>query len=94
MPPQEAKAKLMELKGIGEYSADIVSPHLGFALNVWSARIFNLLIFGEKAESPRNVIPELKKVAEDRWRQWRGYVFFYVLHDLSKLSIRFNLNLT
>lgn len=94
MPPQEAKAKLMELKGIGEYSADIVSPHPGFALDVWSAKIFNLLILGEKAESPRNVIPELKKVAEDRWGQWRGYVFFYVLHDLSNLSIRFNLNLT
>jgi 3-methyladenine DNA glycosylase/8-oxoguanine DNA glycosylase len=94
MPPQEAKAKLMEHKGIGEYSADIVSPHPGFALDVWSAKIFNLLIFGEKAESPRNVILKLKKVAEDRWGQWRGYVFFYVLHDLSNLSIRFNLNLT
>jgi len=94
MPAQEAKAKLMELKGIGEYSADIVSPHPGFALDMWSAKIFNMLIFGEKAESPRNIIPKLKKVAEDRWGQWRGYVFIYVLHDLSNLSIRFNLNLT
>jgi len=94
MPVQEAKAKLMELKGIGEYSADIVSPHPGFALDVWSAKIFNMLIFGEKAELPRNAIPKLKKVAEDRWGQWRGYVFIYVLHDLSNLSIRFNLDLT
>jgi DNA-3-methyladenine glycosylase II len=94
MPAQEAKAKLMELKGIGEYSADIVSPHPGFALDVWSAKIFNLLILREKAEMPRNAIPKLKKVAEDRWGQWRGYVFIYVLHDLSNLSIRFNLNLT
>jgi hypothetical protein len=61
---------------------------------VWSAKIFNLLILGEKAESPRNAISKLKKVAEDRWGQWRGYVFIYVLHDLSNLSIRFNLNLT
>jgi len=94
MPAKEAKAKLMELKGIGEYSADIVSPHPGFALDVWSAKIFNMLIFGEKAESPRDAIPALKRVAEDRWRQWRGYIFVYVLHDLSNLSIRFKLNLT
>jgi 3-methyladenine DNA glycosylase/8-oxoguanine DNA glycosylase len=94
MPVEEAKTKLMELKGIGEYSADIVSPHPGFALDVWSAKIFNMLIFGEKVESPRNTIPALKKVAEDKWGRWRGYVFVYVLHDLRNLSIRFNLNLT
>jgi len=94
MSAEEAKAKLMELKGIGEYSADIVSPHPGFALDVWSAKIFNLLLFGEEAESPRDMIPKLKKIAEDRWGEWRGYVFIYVLHDLNNLSKRFNLNLT
>jgi DNA-3-methyladenine glycosylase II len=94
MTDQEAKAKLMELKGIGEYSADIVSPHPGFALDVWSAKIFSALILGKQAESPRSVIPKLKKMAEDRWGQCRGYVFFYVLHDLKNLSNRFNLDLT
>jgi DNA-3-methyladenine glycosylase II len=94
MTEQEAKAKLMELKGIGEYSADIVSPHAGFALDVWSAKIFSLLILGEEAESPRSVIPKLKKIAEDRWGRWRGYVFMYVLHDLTNLSNRFKLDLT
>lgn len=91
MSAEDAKAKLMELKGIGEYSADIVSPHPGFALDVWSARIFSMLLLGEEAESPRNLIPKLKKIAEDRWGQWRGYVFIYVLHDLNNLSDRFNL---
>ena len=94
MPAEEAKAKLTELKGIGEYSADIVSPHPGFALDVWSAKIFNMLLFREKAESPRSVIPKLKKIAEERWGKWRGYVFTYVLNDLNNLSRRFNLNLT
>jgi DNA-3-methyladenine glycosylase II len=91
---QEAKAKLMELNGIGEYSTDIVLPHSGFALDVWSAKIFSALLLGEKAESPRNLIPKLKKMAEDRWDRWRGYVFIYVLHDLDNLSRKFNLNLT
>ena len=94
MPADEAKAKLMELKGIGEYSADIVSPHPGFALDIWSAKIFNMLLFGEKPESPRDIIPKLKKVAEDRWGKWRGYVFTYVLNDLNNLSRRFDFNLT
>jgi len=93
MPPEEAKAKLMKLKGIGEYSADIVSPHPGFALDVWSAKIFSALLFAEKAASPRSIIPKLKKVAEDRWGNWRGYVFTYVLNDLNNLSKRFKLNL-
>jgi DNA-3-methyladenine glycosylase II len=93
MSAQTAKAKLMELKGIGEYSADIVSPHGGFALDVWSAKIFSLLLLGREAESPRELIPRLKKMAEDRWGQWRGYVFIYVLHDLENLSRMFSLNL-
>jgi len=94
MSPQEAKVKLMQLDGIGEYSADIVLPHSGFALDVWSAKIFNALLLGEKAESPRDLIPKLKNMAEERWGNWRGYVFIYVLNDLDHLSRRFNLNLT
>ena len=88
MSPEDAKAKLMELKGIGEYSADIVSPHPGFALDVWSAQIFSKLLLGRRTESPRDAIPDLKKIAEKRWGNWRGYVFTYVLNDLDKLSER------
>ena len=93
MTEKEAKTKLMGLKGIGEYSADIVSPHPGFALDVWSAKIFSALMLGKEPKSPRTVIPKLKKMAEDRWGRWRGYVFIYVLHDLNNLS-KFNLDLT
>lgn len=93
MSAEEAKAKLVGLKGIGEYSADIVSPHPGFAIDVWSAKIFSRLLFGKEPESPRTIIPELKKTAEERWGKWRGYVFVYVLNDLDNLSKRFNFNL-
>ena len=93
MTPEEARTKLMELKGIGEYSADITSPHHGFALDVWSARIFGLLLYGVELESPRDEISKLKKVAEERWGLWRGYVFICVLNDLNNLSSRFGLNL-
>ncbi len=94
MSPQEAKAKLMELEGIGEYSADIVLPQAGLPLDVWSAKIFSLLLLGKASQSPRKAIPELKKLAEQRWGIWRGYVFIYVLHDLNNLSRKLKLNLT
>jgi 3-methyladenine DNA glycosylase/8-oxoguanine DNA glycosylase len=94
MSAEDARAKLMELKGVGEYSADIITPHPGFALDVWSSKIFSLLLFGKRAESPRNVISELKKLAEEKWGKWRGYVFTYVLNDIQNLSRRFNLKLT
>jgi len=94
MLPDEARARLMELKGIGDYSADIVSPHFGFALDVWSAKIFSLLMFGKVPENPREAIPRIKRIAEERWGKWRGYVFIYVLHDLKNLSRRYGLNLT
>jgi 3-methyladenine DNA glycosylase/8-oxoguanine DNA glycosylase len=94
MSTEDAKAKLMEIKGIGEYSADIVSPHPGFALDVWSAKIFNLLLFRKEPESPREIIPRIKEIAEERWGEWRGHVFTYVLNDLDNLSRRFKLNLT
>ncbi|HML02619.1 MAG TPA: hypothetical protein VK487_04505 [Candidatus Bathyarchaeia archaeon] len=94
MSAQDARAKLMELKGIGEYSADIITPHPGFALDVWSSKIFSLLLLKKKPESPRSIISELKKLAEKRWGKWRGYVFTYVLNDIPNLSRRFNLNLT
>ena len=92
--PLEAQAKLMELPGIGEYSADIVLPQAGMPLDVWSAKIFSLLLLGMKPRFPRESIPKLKKIAEEKWGRWRGYVFIYVLHDLSNLSRKLKLKLT
>ncbi len=94
MPPPEAKTRLMELKGIGEYSADIVLPQIGLPLDVWSAKIFNYLLLQRAPQSPRKSIPRLKKIAEERWGIWKGYVFIYVLHDLPNLSKKLKVNLT
>lgn len=94
MSAEEAKAKLMQLKGIGDYSADIVTPHPGFALDVWSAKIFSLLLFRREPQNPRDIIPKIKEIAQEKWGKWMGYVFTYVLNDLHNLSKRFDLNLT
>ncbi len=91
---ETAKTTLMELKGIDDYSADIVAPHFGFPLNIWSAKIFSLLLQGTKPESPRAEIPQLKKAATERWGTYSGYVFVYVLNDLKNLSQNLGFNLT
>ncbi len=90
----EAKKRLLSLRGIGDYSADIVSPGMGFPVDVWSAKIFNILLNGNAPKNPREKIPELKKIAEQRWGKWRGYAFAYVLNDLPNLSKRIGIDLT
>lgn len=94
MNAEEAKQQLLTLRGIGDYSADIVLPGMGFPLDVWSAKIFHILFFGEKPENPRQAIPLLKQTAEKHWGKWQGYAFVYVLNDLTRLSKRIGVDLT
>ncbi len=94
MLPDDAKKKLRTLKGIGDYSAELVMPHMGFPLDVWSAKIFNVLFCGKKPQDPREEIVGLKKIAEERWGSWRGYAFVYVLNDLPQLSKRVGVDFT
>jgi 3-methyladenine DNA glycosylase/8-oxoguanine DNA glycosylase len=93
MAPEEAKKKLLTLRGIGDYSADIVVPGMGFPLDVWSAKIFHVLFYGREPENPRQAVSLLKNAAEERWGKWRGYAFVYVLNDLPKLSKRIGIDL-
>ncbi len=92
--PPEAKKKLMTLRGIGDYSAELVMPTMVFPLDTWSAKIFSVLFFGKETDDPRETIFELKKTAEERWGKWRGHAFVYVLNDLPALSKRVGVDLT
>ncbi len=94
IPTEDAKRKLMELRGIGEYSADIVATEGGFGLDVWSAKIFGVILKGEEPKDPRAAIPELQRLARKRWGRWTGHVFVYVLNDLDKISERICVDLT
>jgi len=94
MPSEDARRKLMELRGVGEYSADIVGTEGGFSLDVWSAKIFGVLMTGKEPEDPRAAIPVLQRLARERWGRWTGHVFVYVLNDLDKVSERIGFDLT
>jgi 3-methyladenine DNA glycosylase/8-oxoguanine DNA glycosylase len=91
MSPQAALARLRTLPGIGPYSAQIVSPHMGFPLDIWSARIFHEVMFGSTPKEPRKVIAKVEEAAKRRWGNYLWHVFVYLLHDLPALSKRYKI---
>jgi 3-methyladenine DNA glycosylase/8-oxoguanine DNA glycosylase len=88
MPPDEAKKKLMELPGVGDYAADIINPHGGFPIDAWSVDVFGKLFFGEEPVNAREAIEAVKKEGLRRWGRFAWLAFFYVAQDLANLSKR------
>ncbi len=86
MDPDKAKKKLLELPGIGDYSADIINPHGGFPIDVWSAEVFSKLFFGKEPKNNRDAVEKVKKEGLKRWGKWSWMAFFYVVQDLPNLS--------
>jgi 3-methyladenine DNA glycosylase/8-oxoguanine DNA glycosylase len=86
LSPEEAKCRLLELPGIGDYSADIINPHGGFPIDVWSVEVFGKLFFGKEPENNRQAVEEVKREGIRRWGQWSWMAFYYVVQDLENLS--------
>lgn len=86
MGQKEAKKALMELPGIGDYSADIISPHGGFPIDAWSAEVFAKLFFDRVPENNRKAVEEVKKEGLRRWGEWSWLAFYYIVQDLPGLS--------
>jgi 3-methyladenine DNA glycosylase/8-oxoguanine DNA glycosylase len=93
MPPDQAKEKLVELPGIGDYAADIINPHAGFPIDAWSVDVFGLLFFGKEPENKREAIQKVKEEGIRRWGEWSWMAFFYVAQDLRNLSKRLGVQL-
>ena len=87
---EEAKSELMELPGIGDYSADIINRPGGFPIDVWSAAVFGKLFYGKEPENSREAVQRVKKEGIRRWGQWSWMAFFYVVQDLENLSRKLN----
>jgi N-glycosylase/DNA lyase len=88
MSPDEAKEKLMELPGIGDYAADIINPQAGFPIDAWSVDVFGRLFFGKEPEDRRKAIETVKQEGIKRWGTWSWMAFYYVAQDLRNLSKR------
>jgi len=88
MPPEEAKERLIELPGVGDYAADIINPHGGFPIDAWSVDVFGKLFFGKEPVDRREAIEEVKREGVRRWGKFAWLAFFYVAQDLENLSKR------
>ena len=86
MDPDESKKVLIELPGIGDYSADIINPHGGFPIDVWSAEVFAKLFFGKTPKNNREAVERVKKEGLRRWGKWSWMAFYYIVQDLPNLS--------
>ncbi|MHA1722526.1 MAG: DNA-3-methyladenine glycosylase family protein [Candidatus Baldrarchaeia archaeon] len=93
MKAEEAKRVLMSLKGIGEYSAEIITPHPSFPVDVWSVKIFCQLFKIKVDRSLRAMIPIVKRYAFEKFGRWQKYVYTYITNDLEKLPEKFKLNI-
>ena len=93
MPPDEAKEKLMELPGVGDYAADIINPHGGFPIDAWSVDVFGRLFSGREPDNAREAIEAVKKEGVRRWGRFAWMAFFYVAQDLENLSRRLGIRL-
>jgi 3-methyladenine DNA glycosylase/8-oxoguanine DNA glycosylase len=93
LPPEEAKKKLMELPGVGDYAADIINPHGGFPIDAWSVDVFGRLFFGKEPDDTRGAIEAVKKEGLRRWGRFAWLAFFYVAQDLNNLSKRLGIQL-
>jgi 3-methyladenine DNA glycosylase/8-oxoguanine DNA glycosylase len=93
LEPDEARKMLLELPGIGDYSADIINPHGGFPIDAWSVEVFGKLFYGHEPEDRRSAIEGIKKEGLRRWGKWSWMAFFYVVQDLENLSRKMNTSL-
>jgi 3-methyladenine DNA glycosylase/8-oxoguanine DNA glycosylase len=93
MTAEESKEKLMELPEIGDYSSDIINPHGGFPIDVWSVEIFGKLLFGREPKNNRDAIERVKAAGMKRWGTFSWMAFFYVVQDLGRLSKKLGVSL-
>lgn len=91
--PDDARRRLLELPGIGDYSADIINPHGGFPIDAWSVEVFGKLFYGEEPKDRRKAIEGIKREGLRRWGKWSWMAFFYVVQDLENLSRKLNTRL-
>lgn len=93
MPSDEAKRRLMGMKGIGEYAAAVITPHPFFPVDVWSVKIFCKLFELPESKRPREMMPAVKEYAQREFGVWQRYAYEYIVNDLENLSERFKLKL-
>ncbi len=87
---EEAIRRIKQIPGIGDYSAGIVLGRSA-PIDAWSVILMSELLLGRTPERPRDEIPEVLKVVEERWGKWSWLAFAYILNDLENLSKEYHI---
>ena len=86
LPTREAKEKLMELKGIGPYSAEMVLLDMRrydvFPVDSWSVQIYWDIYFSDPMPQRREALDKAREHAEALWGQWRGLAWTYIVYSV------------
>ncbi|MGZ4883525.1 MAG: DNA-3-methyladenine glycosylase family protein [Halobacteriota archaeon] len=91
-PETEAVKNVMEIPGIGTYSAGLIIGQGSVPLDVWSVVIMSELLLGREPKRPRQEIKAVTQAVNDRWGKWAWMAFVYVVNDLPKLAKIYNLS--
>lgn len=73
---EDAKLKLRKMKGIGEYSSEVIlfAFYPCFPVDSWSAEIF------AKIFKTENSVKAVKDYAKKNFKEWQNYVYDYVIN--------------
>ncbi len=79
---EEAKNKLIEIKGVGPYTANLVLfaylKHPNFInFDVWNKKIFAKFLFDDEDMS----LEEINNECERRWGKYKGYAALYIIEN-------------
>jgi DNA-3-methyladenine glycosylase II len=91
-PETEAIKNVMEIPGIGRYSAGLIIGRSSVPVDVWSVVIMSELLLGRAPANPRQEINEVTRAVRERWGQWSWMAFVYILNDLPKLASMYKLS--
>jgi len=91
-PETEAVKKVLEIPGIGTYSAGLIIGQGSVPLDVWSVVIMSELLLGREPKRPRQEINAVTQAVNDRWGKWAWMAFVYVVNDLPKIATIYNLS--
>jgi 3-methyladenine DNA glycosylase/8-oxoguanine DNA glycosylase len=91
-PETEAVKNVMQIPGIGKYSAGLIIGQGSVPLDVWSVVIMSELLLGREPKRPREEINAVTQAVNDRWGKWGWMAFVYVVNDLPKLATIYNLS--
>jgi DNA-3-methyladenine glycosylase II len=91
-PEPYAIKTLMEIPGIGTYSARLILGRSSAPIDIWSVVILSELLLGRTPKHPRQEIGEVTKAMNDRWGKWSWIAFVYILNALPTLARTYKLS--